>query len=505
MKKIFGNIVNWIKNHLPSQRRLIQLYAALLHNAYLKGYITGDIFKGVSKSICMPGLNCYSCPGAIGSCPLGTLQNSLAEGKHNYILGILGLFGLMLGRTICGFLCPMGLLQELLYKIKTPKLRKSMATKVLSYLKYFLLAVMVIIIPIGFGVAPAFCKFVCPAGIVGGAFGLLAYPGNEYFVRLNILFTWKFLLVVIFAVLCIFIFRFFCRFICPLGAIYGFFNRYSFLGITVVEDKCTNCGLCVKACKMDIRKVGDHECINCGECISVCPTSAIEWKGSRVFLHANEIGVKAKEVNIETSSNSEEIIEISQEEITSKVQKRKKTFKIVSWSIASAVLVSTLVYYNFIYEQESVKTVYDVGDNCPEVDIDIYGKDENFNIKNHKDQVTVINFWYTTCNPCCDEMPYFNELQLEFKEDMYFIAIHDRIITEDVETFLDNTWPDYVIDFGQDTEDIKYYESLGGNGAFPMSIIVDKEGVIRYRYSKELKTDQDKNEFKTNIQNLINE
>ena len=216
-------------------------------------------------------------------------------------------------------------------------------------------------------------------------------------------------------------------------------------------------------------------------------------------------GVKAKEVNIETSSNSEEIIEVSQEEITSKVQKRKKIFKIVSWSIASAVLVSTLVYYNFIYEQESVKTVYDVGDNCPEVDIDIYGKDENFNIKNHKDQVTVINFWYTTCNPCCDEMPYFNELQLEFKEDMYFIAIHDRIITEDVETFLDNTWPDYVIDFGQDTEDIKYYESLGGNGAFPMSIIVDKEGVIRYRYSKELKTDQDKNEFKTNIQNLINE
>ena len=132
-------------------------------------------------------------------------------------------------------------------------------------------------------------------------------------------------------------------------------------------------------------------------------------------------------------------------------------------------------------------------------------KDENFNIKNHRDQVTVINFWYTTCNPCCDEMPYFNELQLEFKEDMYFIAIHDSVITEDVETFLDNTWPDFVIDFGQDTTDIKYYESLGGNGAFPMSIIVDKEGVIRYRYSKELKTEQDKNEFKTNIQNLINE
>ena len=108
----------------PSKRKIIQLYAALLHNAYIKGFITGKIFTGDSKATCLPGLNCYSCPGAVGACPLGSLQNALASSKTKlptYILGIILLYSIILGRTICGYLCPFGLIQELLYKIKTPK------------------------------------------------------------------------------------------------------------------------------------------------------------------------------------------------------------------------------------------------------------------------------------------------------------------------------------------------------------------------------------------------
>ena len=51
----------------PSRRKIIQLYAALLFNANMKGFVNGEIFKGLSKSLCLPGLNCYSCPGAIHS------------------------------------------------------------------------------------------------------------------------------------------------------------------------------------------------------------------------------------------------------------------------------------------------------------------------------------------------------------------------------------------------------------------------------------------------------
>ena len=112
----------------PSKRKIIQLYAALLYNAHMKGFITGEIYTGDAKSICLPGLNCYACPGAVGACPLGSIQNALAESKTKlptYVFGIILLYCIILGRTICGFLCPVGLLQELLYKIKTPKVRKN--------------------------------------------------------------------------------------------------------------------------------------------------------------------------------------------------------------------------------------------------------------------------------------------------------------------------------------------------------------------------------------------
>ena len=57
----------------PHTRRLVQLYAALLYNANLKGFIDGHIYSGNLKAVCVPGFNCYSCPGAIASCPLGSL------------------------------------------------------------------------------------------------------------------------------------------------------------------------------------------------------------------------------------------------------------------------------------------------------------------------------------------------------------------------------------------------------------------------------------------------
>ena len=79
----------------------------------------------------------------------------------------------------------------------------------------------------------------------------------------------------------IFAYRGFCRFICPLGAIYSFFNKISILGIKVDNEKCTNCGKCVAVCKMDIKKPGDFECISCGECIDKCGEGAICWKNKR--------------------------------------------------------------------------------------------------------------------------------------------------------------------------------------------------------------------------------
>ena len=296
MRKFFKKIKDWFIKYKPSKRKIIQLYAALLTNANVKGFIKGDWYKGATKNLCVPGLNCYSCPGAIGACPLGSLQNALSNSDTRlpaYIFGIIILFGLTLGRTICGWLCPIGWGQELLYKIKTPKVKKSKATRVFSYFKYVLLIVLVGIIPLTLAI-PGFCEYICPAGTFEGGIGLLVHPSNEdLLAELGPLFTWKFTLLVLIVVACIFFFRFFCRFLCPLGALYGFFCRIALLGVKLDKTKCTNCGMCVTACKMDIKRVGDHECIQCGECIAVCPTKAISWKGSKLFVRDNDADAPA--------------------------------------------------------------------------------------------------------------------------------------------------------------------------------------------------------------------
>ena len=141
--KVLRKIKEWFVNHKPTKIRFIQLYTALLYNANLKGFIKGEIFTGKSKVHCVPGLNCYSCPGAIGACPLGSLQGAVSSANKKapyYVFGTILLYAIILGRTICGWMCPIGLCQDLTYKIKSPKLPKSKFTHILTYLKYILLS-----------------------------------------------------------------------------------------------------------------------------------------------------------------------------------------------------------------------------------------------------------------------------------------------------------------------------------------------------------------------------
>ena len=268
-----------MKTHLKRfARRYVQLLAAVLYNCHFTGFATGKIWKGSSKGTCVPGLNCYSCPGAVASCPLGSLQTALLSSKFGfpyYVLGTLLLMGLFLGRLICGFLCPFGLLQDLLAKIPTPKLKKSKVTRALSLLKYGILLVFVIAIPL-ITLAPGFCKYLCPAGTLEAGIPLTLLQ-ESLRSMIGALFTWKVAVLVLVLISCIFCFRAFCRFLCPLGAIYSFFNPVSFFGIQVEESKCLHCNACVKHCKLDVKKVRDRECIQCGECRKHCLADCIHY------------------------------------------------------------------------------------------------------------------------------------------------------------------------------------------------------------------------------------
>jgi len=265
-----------------SERKIIQVISALIYNSNFKGFAEGKIYRGGIKGVCVPGLNCYSCPGAIAACPLGSLQSALSELKFKlplYIAGTLIIFGILFGRAVCAFLCPFGLIQELLHKIPSPKLKKSIWTRRLSFLKYFILLAFVLILPIyslvltGAAV-PAFCKYICPAGTLEGGIPLVAANTSLQNI-IGALFNRKLILLIIIIILSVFIYRFFCRFICPLGAIYSFFNRHALTGIAVDKTKCSQCKTCVQFCKMDTRRINDRECIRCGECRQICRNNAV--------------------------------------------------------------------------------------------------------------------------------------------------------------------------------------------------------------------------------------
>ena len=538
MKKI----LNWFKSHRPTKRRLIQVYAALLFNANLKGYITGEIYTGKLKNACTPGLNCYSCPGASGACPLGALQNSLASSGKTapyYVFGIIMLYGLMFGRWICGFLCPFGLIQELFHKIPTPKIKKGRITRVLSFFKYVVLAFFVILLPLAYAFRnfplPGFCKYICPAGTLEGAMGLLSNRVNESYLRmLGPLFTWKFLLMVSILVACVFIFRFFCRFLCPLGALYGLFNRISLVGVKLDRGACTDCGLCVGKCKMDIKHVGDAECIQCGECMGVCPTKAISWKGGKIFLAPNAI-------------DGESEISASDQADMKKTKRRHTAVKATVAILMAALLGAALYYYNFVdgkeddlllppdttesvteamtepdidpstestpsdietdpdqpedtsTETESVADTTDapetqspqpkppvgtaVGNTCPSIVLDLVGRNSRFSVADNvaAGKVTVLNFWFTTCGPCLHELPYFYQVAKDYADSVSVVAVHIEQRNVDVTGFIQNAsghpeWNDGTMLIGWDTA--ASCQKLFRIQACPVTVVINADGVI---------------------------
>ena len=278
---------NIISKTLSRFRGWIQAAATLLTNIHLPNLFKGTIYQGNGKTACVPGLNCYSCPAATGACPIGAFQAVVGSSKFKisyYITGFFILMGVLLGRFICGFLCPFGWFQDLLHKIPGKKFSTA-KLKPLRYVKYIILVVFVILLPalvtnsLGMG-DPFFCKYICPQGVLEGALPL-SITNAGIRSALGKLFTFKFSILTIVIILSILFYRPFCKWICPLGAIYSLFNKVSFLKINVDNNKCVGCQKCSKVCKMDVNVVespNHPECIRCGECIKACPTDALCYK-----------------------------------------------------------------------------------------------------------------------------------------------------------------------------------------------------------------------------------
>lgn len=272
---------------ISRSRTWIQAGATFLTNMHLPNFLKGQLYQGPGKKLCVPGLNCYSCPAASGACPIGAFQAVVGSSKFSfsyYVTGFLILLGVLLGRFICGFLCPFGWFQELLHKIPSKKF-STKKLKALTWLKYAILLLMVVLLPmllvndVGMG-DPYFCKYLCPQGVLEGAIPLsLANTGIRS--ALGSLFAWKFTILLTVIVLSILFYRPFCKWLCPLGAFYALLNKASLFQMKVDKGRCISCGKCARVCKMDVdvTKTPNHsECIRCGMCIDACPTNAVSFR-----------------------------------------------------------------------------------------------------------------------------------------------------------------------------------------------------------------------------------
>ena len=274
---------------LKTVRKLIQAAAALFQNSYLAFPWSRNLYQGGLKKFCTPGLNCHSCPAAVTACPLGTLQHFLAGAKAAlkwggyqlgfYVVGLITATGVLFGRIPCGWICPFGLLQEFLYKLPVAKVK---LPRVLTRLALPVLLVFVFILPVLLSRAtspgsPSFCEYICPAGTLEGAGLYWIMPELKEQTGVVLYLKWGVLSLVLMAAAMVY--RPYCRTICPLGYLYGLFNRISVVGLAFDPVKCTDCASCRKSCKsgLDPRKADrDPKCIRCFDCARLaCKTGAL--------------------------------------------------------------------------------------------------------------------------------------------------------------------------------------------------------------------------------------
>ncbi|HOP27916.1 MAG TPA: 4Fe-4S binding protein [Candidatus Sabulitectum sp.] len=283
------------RNRLRNQglvRRAVQFSALLATNLHLSGWVDGTIYTGGSKAFFIPGLHCYSCPSSILACPLGSLQSllaapnfwgMLATGRPDAlvvlsVIGFIAFLGFLAGRFACGWICPFGLLQDLLYRIPSPKFGFQDSLRPAKYALLFILvlALPAFLRPVAGGAGdPWFCKIVCPAGTSLAGWPLVSASPADF--QLGFLFWWKSSIAILILLWAVTVERPFCRSLCPLGAAWGLMGRVSLFRMRVAES-CISCGKCQNVCPMGIaiyREPGSSECIRCGKCAAICPVGAI--------------------------------------------------------------------------------------------------------------------------------------------------------------------------------------------------------------------------------------
>ncbi len=240
-----------------------------------------------------PFLNCQACEMASGGCPIGSMQASLMQMRLPLLpLAVLFITGLALGRWICGWLCPFGLLSDIFDRISRRVWRPHEGWTALK----FAVLLLVFLVPPAMGLLGGttwlpFCSTICPSGSVYGLLPFYATTGAREFGRAFTPGHLPALAAIAFHAFVLYLFiwlavkisgRVFCKYLCPLGAFLGLFNRFSFVRIGHEAESCTDCGKCAKKCPVGVQLskadfLTESNCIRCGRCVTLCPAGSRRW------------------------------------------------------------------------------------------------------------------------------------------------------------------------------------------------------------------------------------
>ena len=270
---------------LTTRRRVVQVLTAVLLTCNFTVFTSTTVFFG---AVCLPIIHCNACPLTWFNCPIYLLSETIQFHAVPWlVLGLMAGFGVLVGRFFCGWVCPMGLLQDLLHSIPSPKLRLPFFLRWLKY-AFLVIGVGVVAYWAGKDVLYFFCADRPVATLEVALPPMIG--ANDWTLD-----TWRILrlsVLVVVLVLVFFNLRGFCKVMCPVGALVAFANKFSLLSLHLDPGKCIHCGKCDKSCPMGVpveacsrtgRAINRHtECIECLTCEQVCPVNAIR-NNSRVL------------------------------------------------------------------------------------------------------------------------------------------------------------------------------------------------------------------------------
>jgi len=297
-------------------RRIVQF--ATLPVAY-----AGFIIPGVLHLV-WPSIHCYACPLSVWICPIGALQNFVKLGRFPFFaMGTMMAAGAGFGRAVCGWICPFGLLNDLLAGMNRFRTRLGVIELLLSlFAGLFMVSAAAVNLRAGVALAIAFffalflirrfylfkylflaamlaaaivcadtifCK-VCAVATFEASIPYAFNPASP--IPVNLLgapFMIHLCVGALSVVGILWARRFWCRYICPFGAIMGLTNRFSALRLLRDKEKCDpkSCGAaCLKSCPMGVtgiprlESIDATDCIRCGDCVDACPNGALRLRFS---------------------------------------------------------------------------------------------------------------------------------------------------------------------------------------------------------------------------------